>query len=181
MRKHGLLWMLMSLMVLGIQAAGEDKMSTGEGDIGDFDVGAGDDQAAQTQTQTQTQTTQLQETIAVPKAQWEDVKKTVEEVQRGKYYDDAIADIKREIPDFDPAPVLGKLKEIHAKDPVLAAQYNTPVGFRLLHKEIQEQAAKNDPVNGGSFKGGSGDFASVMKGAEEGRDGMRRKAIDMAL
>lgn len=153
-------------------------------DLGEFDVGGDNGSQAQSTTPSQNPTpspTDEGEFVKIPKSEWEQVKQTTQDVERKEYFNASVSAIKKEIPDFDENVVIGKLKEINAKDPVLATQYNTPVGFKLLWREIQESAAKNDPVNGGMGKGGSDDFSTVLKGATEGKDGFRRKALDMAL
>lgn len=119
--------------------------------------------------------------ISVPKAEWEGIQQTVAEVQREKFFKETVENIKQDIPNFDHAKVVDKLKEIHAKDPTKAEQYNTPLGFKLLWHEMNHGVAQNDPVNGGSGKGGGGDFHAHLDGAMQGRDGALRKAISMAL
>lgn len=153
-------------------------------ELGEFDVGGGNDnQPSQTPSAQNSAPAPSDEGdfVKIPKSEWEQVKQTTQDVERKEYFNASMSAIKKEIPDFDENVVVGKLKEIHAKDPVLAAQYNTPVGFKLLWREVQESAAKNDPVNGGMGKGGSDDFSTVLKGATDGKDGFRRKALDMAL
>lgn len=153
-------------------------------DLGEFDVGGGNDNQPSQIPPSQSSApapSDEGEFVKIPKSEWEQVKQTTQDVERKEYFNASVSAIKKEIPDFDENVVIGKLKEINAKDPVLAIQYNTPVGFKLLWREIQESAAKNDPVNGGMGKGGSDDFSTVLKGATEGKDGFRRKALDMAL
>jgi len=161
-----------------------DPLNNETDDLGNFDVGA--DNVPQDTTPVQANPkAPVQDNdddfVKVPKSEWEHVKKTTTSVEQKEYFNESMEAIKKDIPDFDHNVVIGKLKEINAKDPDLAKQYNTPVGFRLLWREIQEASAKNDPVNGGTAKGGSDDFKTVLKNAEDGKDGFRRRALDMAL
>jgi len=149
--------------------------TTFDGDIGDFDVG--DASSAEPSVVA----TPKDDVVSVPKDQWEEVTRTVADVQREKYFHQTMNDIKSEIPEFDHGKVVDRLKEIHAKDPKKAEQYNTPVGFKLLWHEMSKNVATNDPVNGGGLKGGGGDFHSVLDGAMQGKSGSLRSAIAMAL
>lgn len=147
-----------------------------EGDIGEFDVEAEAPERADV-----APVAPKENVVSVPKEQWEEVTKTVEEVARERYFNQTMDAIKSEIPEFDHGRVVEKLKEIHAKDPKKAAEYNTPVGFKLLWHEMSRNVATNDPVNGGGQKGGGNDFGSVLDSAMQGKAGALKSAIAMAL
>ena len=151
--------------------------TTFDGDIGEFDVSS----EAAPESAVSVASEPKEDVISVPKEKWEEVTRTVEDVQREKYFHQTMEAIKSEIPNFDHGRVVEKLKEIHAKDPKKAAEYNTPVGFKLLWHEMSANVATNDPINGGGQKGGGNDFKSVLDGAMQGKSGSLRSAIAMAL
>ena len=119
--------------------------------------------------------------VTVPKEEWERVKQATEEFERQKLFETTVNSIKKDIPEFDVNKVVKKLQEINAKDPAKAEMYNSEVGFRLLWKEMSENVAKNDPVNGGNAKGGGGSFDEVFESAMQGKQGALKKALEMAL
>ena len=169
-KRHGVLAMLAMLLYARIMPD-EGGSDEGEGDIGSFEIG--DEPQAPTLNT---------DAVSVPKEEWEGIQQTVAEVQREKFFKETVEGIKKDIPGFDHTKVVEKLKEIHAKDPERAEQYNTPLGFKLLWHEMHHGVAQNDPVNGGSGKGGGGgDFHSLLDGAMQGKEGALRKAISMAL
>lgn len=119
--------------------------------------------------------------VEVDKGEWEQMQGTVSQMQREKFFNDTMGELKAEFPDFDKNQVVAKLKEINEKDPAKAQSLNTPVGFRMLWLEIEKNKAGNDPVNNGSSKGGGSDFSTFFKGAMDDQEGSLRKAIDLSL
>ncbi len=171
---------------------------TGGDDIGDIEVGLGEleggeaitggattEQTPATTNPSATPTinppTSDDGVVPVPKEEWERVRQATEEFERQKVFENTVSSIKKDIPDFDVSKVVKKLQEINTKDPAKAQMYNSEVGFRLLWKEMSENVAKNDPVNGGNAKGGGGSFDEVFESAMQGKQGALKKALEMAL
>lgn len=123
----------------------------------------------------------MQDKISLPREEWEQVQGTLSQIQRERFFDQTILNLKQEFPNFDKDKVVSKLKEIHAKDENQAQQYNTPIGFRALWLMIEKEAAQNDPVNGGVSKGGGSSFQTYLDDAMQNKQGALRKAINLAL
>lgn len=190
MRKSGIFFLfalLFSMMMFNIDAAdgaGADGGEVGDGgvandageqstaneDIGDFDININDEPPPQDP-----------DILTVPKNEWEKTQEVISEYQREKAFNDTVSAIKSEIPDFDAKQVVSKLKEIHEKDPQKAQMYNSEVGFKLLWREMTDNAAKNDPINNGSSKSGGNDFQSYKENAMQGKRGALGKALKFAL
>ena len=150
-------------------------------DIGDFEIDEQEQTSQPVEPNIPEQTNQVDDdSVSVPKEEWENVKQMTEQYEREKAFSSTVENIKAEIPGFDANKVVSKLKEIHTKDPEKASQYNNEIGFKLLWREMTDDVAKNDAVNGGSNKSSGDDFHSAFDDAMQGKDGALKKALAFA-
>lgn len=152
----------------------EAVQETQNEDIGDFEL----DESAEQEFQANAEDDSI---VKIPKEEWESVRSASEEYAREKAYNSTVEAIKREIKDFDASKVVAKLQELHKSDPTKAQAYNNEIGFKLLWREMTDDVAKNDAVNGGSNKSSGNDFHSVLDDAMMGKHGALKKALSMAI
>jgi hypothetical protein len=187
MKKHnffGVFALMFAMLNMYIDAGDGAGGDTGD-DIGDFDIGdgagSGDGDVGDNLADAKLGAKDNLDEPTITPEELTELKQMREEYARDKYFKGVVDEIKADMPDFDASKVVAKLKSINEKDPKKAEKYNNEAGFRLLWREMSDDAAKNDAVNGGSNKGGESNFDSILDGAMQQKDGALRKAISMAL
>ncbi len=114
------------------------------------------------------------------KSELQSSKEAIKQTQAEKFFTDEMEKLKKEFKDFDAEIVVDEIKKIHEENPALAEQYNTPIGFRAIWLQIQNQKAQDEEINKGKASDGD-DFDELYDGAMKGKSGALKKAISLAV
>jgi len=136
------------------------------------DVGEGD-----TAVSSEPSTPNVSDAVTLSREELAQLTAPMQELLQERAVNNAVADIKGRVSDFNLDAVHNHLKEIHKTDPARAEALNNPSGWELLYKaEIAPKSVSADAVNSGRNVDAEGGRQALINRVKQGDASVHERA-----